>query len=254
MSNKDRKKEIIKLLEQMGNVTVSELSQRFGVTKETIRRDLESLESEGSVFRTHGGAVLQRKDGFDPPIFLRESIHEREKRAITQMAVSLVNEGDIIAVDSGSTCLHLIRQLPHQNITVITYSLAVVNALLHKPKIKVIVIGGIFDPDSMANVGAAAERMVEAYHVDKFFFSCKGFDFFRGISETFESHVQLKKKIASISEQLILLADSSKYQRRSLIQFMELERVHVLVTDDRIPQDAIKEIQSKGIRVLIADT
>jgi DeoR/GlpR family transcriptional regulator of sugar metabolism len=228
----DRKKEIIGLLEDRGTVRVGDLSHRFGVTDETIRRDLERLESEGLIVRTHGGAVLIHRDnGFEPPVLQRESIHLEQKKMIGKYAASLVEEGEIIAVDASTTCLQLVKHLPNIRLTILTYSLAIANELAKKGNISMILIGGNFDSDSMAITGMSAENMVEGYHVDKFFFSCQGFDYQRGVSEPYESHARLKKKILKISDQLILVADSSKFQRKSLIRLMGLDEVHLLITD-----------------------
>jgi DeoR/GlpR family transcriptional regulator of sugar metabolism len=249
----DRKKEIIALLTDGGTVKVGELSKRFGVTDETIRRDLERLELDGIIFRTHGGAVLNPKDkGFEPPLQHRESVHLEQKKAIGRYAASIVKEGEIIALDASTTCLQLVKNLPDKPLTILTYSLAIANELIKKKQISVILIGGNFDSDSMAITGMSAENMVEGYHVDKFFFSCQGFDYQRGISEPYESHARLKEKILGISDDLILVADSSKFQRKSLIRLLGLDQVDLLITDDRIPKQEIEELKDKGISLVIA--
>ncbi|CAG7614319.1 DeoR/GlpR family DNA-binding transcription regulator [Paenibacillus allorhizosphaerae] len=250
----DRRKEIINLLEQSGTVRVGDLSQRFGVTDETIRRDLERLESEGLIVRTHGGAVLSHRDkGFEPPVLQRESIRQEQKQAIGKYAASLVEEGEIIALDASTTCLQIVKHLPDMPLTVLTYSLAIANELVKKRNISMILIGGNFDSDSMAITGMSAETMVEGYHVDKFFFSCQGFDRLRGVSEPYESHARLKKKILNISDQLILVADSSKFQRKSLIRLLSLEDVHMLITDKGLLEEETGILEIKDLKVVYAE-
>jgi DeoR/GlpR family transcriptional regulator of sugar metabolism len=98
----------------------------------------------------------------------------------------------------------------------------------------------------------SAENMVEGYHVDKFFFSCQGFDYQRGISEPYESHARLKEKILRISDDLILVADSSKFQRKSLIRLLGLEDINLLITDDGMQQQEVSDLENKDINVIIA--
>jgi DeoR/GlpR family transcriptional regulator of sugar metabolism len=249
----DRKVEIIKLLEDGGIVKVGDLSKRFGVTDETIRRDLERLESDGVILRTHGGAVLNPKDnGFEPPVLQRETIHLEQKKAIGKYAASMVKEGEIIALDASTTGLQLVKHLPNRPLTILTYSFAIATELIKKKEISVILIGGNLDSDSMAITGKSAENMVERYHVDKFFFSCQGFDYQRGVSEPYESHAQLKKKILAISDKLILIADSSKVQRKSLIRLLGLEDVDLVISDEGIPEHEFFELGNKGINIVLA--
>jgi DeoR/GlpR family transcriptional regulator of sugar metabolism len=249
----DRKKEIIKLLETGSPVKVGDLSKTFGVTDETIRRDLERLEADGLIFRTHGGAVLNpRENGFEPPVLQREAIHLEQKKAIGKYAASLVKEGEIIALDASTTGLQLVKHLPNRPLTILTYSFAIANELTKKKEISVILIGGNLDSDSMAITGKSAENMVQGYHVDKFFFSCQGFDYQRGVSEPYESHARLKEKILEISDDLILIADSSKFQVKSLIRLLGVEDVDLVITDEGMPENEVSEFGNKGINLVIA--
>ncbi|WP_051620812.1 DeoR/GlpR family DNA-binding transcription regulator [Paenibacillus sp. UNC451MF] len=253
LAGNDRKKEILNLLTDLGVVRVAELSKRFGVTEETIRRDLERLETEGSLLRTHGGAVLNRKEGPELPVLQRELVQADEKRAIGEYAASLVKEGEVIALDASTTCLQMAKYLPNLEITVITYSIAIAYELVKKSNIQIFLIGGYLDRHSLSNTGTPAEKMLEGYHVDKFMFSCQGFDLQRGVSEPYEAHVQLKKSIVSISDRLILLADSSKFQRKSMVRLIGLEEITTLVTDSHVPAGAIKEMEASGLNVVMVN-
>ncbi|MEF2246613.1 DeoR/GlpR family DNA-binding transcription regulator [Paenibacillus sp. IITD108] len=251
MANIDRKKEIILLLENGEVAKVAQMSKRFGVTEETIRRDLDALEKEGHLIRTHGGAILNRKEGTELPLLQREGINLGEKRKIGFYGASLVEEGDVISLDASTTCLLLAKQLLDIDITVITYSVPIAYELARKSRIRVFLIGGYVDRQSLANTGAAAEKMIEGYHVDKCFISCKGFDWKRGISEPYESQSQIKRKIMHISEQIILLADSHKFQKKSLIRLAGLEEVDIVVTDSAIPHLFLEEAVNNNIEVIV---
>jgi DeoR/GlpR family transcriptional regulator of sugar metabolism len=253
MSGNDRKKEIISLLEDLGSVRVSDMGKRFGVTEETIRRDLERLENEGLLLRTHGGAVLMRKEGPELPILQRELVKPEEKRLIGENAATMVNDGEVIAMDASTTCLQMAKYLPNITITVITYSIAIAYELVKKTNIQIFLIGGYLDRHSLGNTGTPAEKMLQGYHADKFFFSCQGFDLRRGVSEPYEAHVQVKKKMAAISDQLILLADSSKFQQKSLVKLMEMDEISTFVTDNKFPDDELAEMAASGIRVVVVN-
>lgn len=249
----DRQREILNLLEETGTIRVVELSRRFAVTEETIRRDLERLEGEGLLLRVHGGAVLNRKEGYEIPALQREMVNMEEKRMIGATAASLVEDGEIIGLDASTTCLQLAKHLTQHDLTVITNSVAVCLELFNKKGISVILTGGYLMPESLSLAGVPAEKMIEGYHIDKFFFSCRGFDLKRGVTESHESQSQIKKKFFSLSDQLILLADSSKFQRKSLVCLADLEDVHKLVTDNKMSVNAIREIKNKGVNVIVAE-
>ncbi|WP_231506240.1 DeoR/GlpR family DNA-binding transcription regulator [Paenibacillus sp. UNC451MF] len=253
MTGNDRKKEIISLLEDLGIVRVSDMSKRFGVTEETIRRDLERLENEGLLLRTHGGAVLNRKDGPELPILQRELVNLEDKKLIGEYAASMVKDGEVIAMDASTTCLQMAKLLPNKEITVITYSIAITYELIKKTNIQVFLIGGYLDRHSLGNTGTPAEKMLEGYHADRFFFSCQGFDLQRGVSEPYEAHVQLKKNMAAIADQLVLMADSSKFQRKSLVRLIEMEAISTLVTDRQLPEEEMQEMEACGIEVVVVN-
>ncbi|WP_019119873.1 DeoR/GlpR family DNA-binding transcription regulator [Brevibacillus massiliensis] len=249
----DRHRAIIDLLEERGTLRVADLSKRFQVTEETIRRDLERLEGEGALLRVHGGAVRNRKEGLEIPALQREALNREEKRAIGVTAASLVEDGEIIALDASTTCLQLAKHLPDLHLTVLTNSIAVVLELASRENVNVILAGGYFRRESLSLLGVPTENMIEGYHVDKYFFSCHGFDLRRGVSEADELQAQVKKRFISISEQLILLADSSKYNRKSLVRLTGLEKVDKLVTDNKLPVNCIKEVKQKGVNILVAE-
>jgi DeoR/GlpR family transcriptional regulator of sugar metabolism len=249
----ERQANILKLVNELGAIRVSDMSKRFNVTEETIRRDLERLEKEGLLTRVHGGAVSITKSETEIPVLKRKSTNLKEKQAIALKAASFVENGDIIALDASTTALQMTQYLQDKEITVITNSIAVTLELANKEGITVITVGGYLLEKSMSFVGISTLKVLEDYHVDKFFFSCTGFDVKRGISEAHEMQAQIKKKFISISDQLYLLADYSKYGNKSLVRVEDLKNIHYLITDDKMSVNDIRRVRNLGIHTIVAD-
>jgi DeoR family fructose operon transcriptional repressor len=249
----ERQVNLIKLVEELGTIRVSDMSKRFEVTEETIRRDLEKLEKEGFLTRIHGGAISNKKSDSEIPVLKRQEVHMEEKQAIACKAASMVEDGDIIALDASTTALQMTKYLNDKNITVVTNSIGVTLELSKIPSITVITVGGYLLKDSMSFVGASTEKVIEDYHVDKFFFSCIGFDVKRGVSEVNEQQGQIKKRLLSISGELFLLADHSKYGQKSLIKLTNLNKINYLITDNKMAVNDLRTIRNTGVNIIVAD-
>ena len=173
----ERKNEILAILQKEQRVLVSELSRRYEVTDETIRRDLEKLEKEGFVKRTYGGAVLNKRKDLDMPLRIREKTNRGEKQIIAGLVKDLIEEGDRIMLDASSTSLMISKELKEmEKLTVITNSVEVLIELAGHDGIQVISTGGNLNETSLSLVGNAAQKVLNGYHVDKAVFSCKGID------------------------------------------------------------------------------
>ncbi len=248
----DRQRNISDLVDKNGSVRVADLSKQFNVSEETIRRDFERLEKQGLLRKIHGGAIRVEMST-EIPVPKRQSKHMEEKEMIARTAATYVEDGDIIAIDASTTSLLMTRHIKGKNLTVITNSIGVTLELASEQSIRVILIGGYLSEGSMSLVGNFAERVVQDYHVDKFFFSCLGVDFKRGISEIHEDQASVKKQLLSISEKLILLVDHSKFGQKSLIRLCDLTAVDYLITDNRVSINTIKELNVQGIRAIIGE-
>ena len=188
----ERKNEILAILQKEQRVLVSELSRRYEVTDETIRRDLEKLEKEGFVKRTYGGAVLNKRKDLDMPLRIREKTNRGEKQIIAGLVKDLIEEGDRIMLDASSTSLMISKELKEmEKLTVITNSVEVLIELAGHDGIQVISTGGNLNETSLSLVGNAAQKVLNGYHVDKAVFSCKGIDMKDGITYQ-ERHVRLR--------------------------------------------------------------
>ena len=170
----ERKNEILSILQKEQRVLVAELSTRYQVTEETIRRDLEKLEKEGFVKKTYGGAVLNKNSTIDMPLKIREKTNRKEKQKIAQTVASLIEDGESIMLDSSSTSLMIAQELKKKKkLTVITNSVEVLIELSGCEGIKVISTGGTLRDSSLSLGGKMAHDVREKYYVDKAILSCK---------------------------------------------------------------------------------
>lgn len=238
----ERYEKIARLVDERGSVRVSELSEMFGVTEETIRRDLAKLEQSGRLIRSHGGAVsIQADQSPEIPFFEREVTNVEEKKEIAQAAIQHVQSKDRIILDASSTAWYMASLLPDIPLTVLTNSMQVAAALANKEKIEVVSTGGILSPRSMSYVGPLAESSVEQYHVNKAFLSCKGVHLERGVTESSELQGRLKKKMISIADEVYLLADYSKFGVNEFSLVASCEAFHTIITDRKTDEAFLSE-------------
>lgn len=248
----ERHRRMMEALTVRGALRVAELARMFSVTEETVRRDLSRLEEEGLIERSHGGAMRVEKAESESPYWMREVRNRPEKNCMARMAVRHVREGDRIFIDASSTGLHVAQHLPNFEGTVMTNSMQTADVLARQNQIRVILIGGEVSARSMSCLGAAATSMLEGYHADLLFLSCRGIDFERGIYDVSEQQAAVRKCMLDQADRRILLMDHTKYQVRSLIRVAGLEVFdHIIV--DRPPEAPILDVvQRKGLTLDIA--
>ncbi|WP_046214414.1 DeoR/GlpR family DNA-binding transcription regulator [Paenibacillus wulumuqiensis] len=242
---------IVKLVNEKGSMRVTELSERCQVTEETIRRDLDRLERQGLLKRSHGGAVSVKDEQPETPFSEREIMHTEEKRRIAEEAVKLIEPQDRILLDASTTAWYMAASLPDIPLTVLTNSIRVATQLSTREKIEVISTGGQLVPRSLSFVGPLAERSLDTYYVNKLFLSCKGLHLDRGISESNELQARVKQKMVGMADQIILLADASKFGVQAFAHVMDLSEVDRLITDTRLPQETIRQLEERELKITI---
>lgn len=240
---------ILERLERQSMVRVAELSREFGVTTETIRRDLEHLSSGGLVSRTHGGAVATEALHHDRPYRDRSTQRLDEKRAIARAIIDEIHPGEILGLDASSTSNVLADLLPDVAITVVTNSAAIIQSLGSRPNVTVIATGGVLDPQTMAFAGSIAEQTIQRFTFDRLFISCRGIDPKRGVGEASDELARLKQRMIEASQAVYVLADHTKFERRPAFLCAGWDEVHKLVTNDLAPAQATSAIASGTTRV-----
>ena len=250
-----RRRKILDLLEQKGQITVRDLVEHFAISAVTVRSDLDALGATGAVVRSHGGAVRQLKPTRDYPLRLKASVHRAEKVQIGRAAAKLVQPGDVIILDSGTTTTEVARQLKDRaihGITVISNAMSVISELADAPGISVIGIGGVLRPVSLSFVGPQAEAMLHDLHADRLFLAVDGFDLEHGLTTPDVLEAHLNGLLMGIAKEITVVADSSKLGRRSVSRIGSTNQIHRLITDTKAPQEFVKALRALGIEVIQA--
>ncbi|CAH0183780.1 DeoR/GlpR family DNA-binding transcription regulator [Peribacillus sp. NPDC101481] len=246
-----RHQKIVELVNERSSIRVTELSEIFSVTEETIRRDLEKLEKETKLKRSHGGAVSLQEDDSEIHFSERVITNVNEKKVIAYEAAKRIVEGDRIILDASTTAWYMSKALPNIPLTVITNSTKVVMELSKKEKIEVISTGGRLLSKSLSFVGPIAEKSLTMYHVNKTFLSCKGIHLEEGLSDSNEGQALLKKKMIERSDAVILMVDSSKFGKKAFSLIVPPSEVDEVITDREIDEASRKLLEKRNVKVTI---
>lgn len=242
------------MLEEQGQVTITDLVKRFDISSVTARGDLDALSSTGLLLRSHGGAVRRQEPTEDYPLRLKESIHHPEKARIGRRAAEMVGSNETIILDSGTTTAEIARHLKTlrpPSLTVITNALNIAMELSDAPGIAVVMLGGIMRHISYSFVGPQAEHMLRHLHADRLFLAVDGFDADIGPSTPDILEAQLNGLMMDIAREVNVVADSSKLGRRSLSRIGPIEKVRRLITDDKITDEMRDQLARRGVEVII---
>jgi DeoR family transcriptional regulator of aga operon len=247
----DRRVQILDLLNTHGQVSVNELNKKFNVSEVTIRNDLSHLEKKGLLIKTRGGGLKIQRVGIDQQLNEKAKINSKEKQAIGKKAAEIIKDNDTIIIDSGTTTAEVAKNLGKIiNLTVITNALNIANELI-RDEIKVIIPGGILRSTSLSLIGPIAENSIKNYYCDKCFIGVDGIDSQSGIYTPIPEEAHLNKLMIEYSKEVIVVTDSTKFKRKSFGFIAPISKVHMIITDSRIPEDELKNLQSMGIRVIL---
>lgn len=251
---KQRQQAILDYLLSNGKTAVDTLAEYFQTTGATIRKDLTALESERKVLRTYGGVIPITNDEIDLPINNKANINLAIKKKIAKSAVELLQEGDSMIMDAGSTVLQMVPYLEKlDSLTVMTNSLHIINALASLDKnYALLMCGGTYRSKSGSFHGNLAESTFEKFSFDKLFIGTDGFDIELG-STTFNEVHGVSKAMCNAAKQVILLTDSSKFNRRSPNVVCPLEKINTIITDSNIDKNIYTALIQANIRVILVD-
>ena len=256
MALNQRRTDILNLIQEDGHAKVQKLSKIFKVSDVTIRQDLEELEKMGYVQREHGGAFLKDVGTFAKTGQLFNKSRMDEKIAIAKTAAGLVNEGETIILDSGSTTTELARQLVgYKSLNVLTNALNIAMMLGENPGISLLVSGGEFKAPTLSLTGEIAAKLFKGIHVNKLFLATAGIsteDFL--LTYPSLSALSVKSAMIRAASKVYLLADSSKIGRPSFASLGRISLIDTLITDDKIDTAAAARIEELGVKIIIAST
>jgi len=245
-----RHEEIMRILTEEGCADAAQLSEFFGVSAKTLRKDFDKLETMGLLERVHGGAVLKNNGSNIFPIAERKRQNLDDKKEIGTAALQFIEEGDTFILDGGTTTLELAKLLGDKRVTVLTNDLRIATELLYKENVTLLVTGGRLRREGAYTLlGRDAERYLDKYQVKKVFLGTSALDFRCGLTVFSLDEAEIKRAMIKSAREVICLADYSKFHKVALVSFCPLEKVGMLITDKRISLDDWSYLEAKGIKV-----
>jgi DeoR family transcriptional regulator of aga operon len=252
--SEERRREILSLLEEHGRVTVNSLAAQFHISAVTIRSDLEELANKGLLVRSHGGAIPPLSPQQEYPLQLKKTLHHAEKVRIGRAAAQLIQPRQTVIIDGGTTTSEVARAIKRTSpeaLTVITHALNIALELADSPNISLIMIGGVFRHVSRSFVGPPAERMMRDLHADHFFLGVDGLDPETGPSTPDVLEAQLNAQMIRAAREVSVIADATKFGRRSLSLIGDIRSIHRVITDSRVNEEMVCQLRKMGIEVVV---
>lgn len=252
MFAEERKQRILATLHRTAAVRVEDLGRALRVSPASIRRDLADLERAGLLKRTHGGAVGTHLAALEPSLAEKEDKYQPEKTAIAALALEFVQNGDTIFLDAGSTTRQIARGLrAHRGITVVTNALNIAWELAGS-EIEIVVTGGQFRRGILSLVGPLTEQALAALHVDKLFLAANGVDLVKGVTTPNLIEAQAKQAMIRSANEVILVADHSKFERVAFGRICLIDQLQHVITDAAVPPALVAAIEQLGVTVHLA--
>jgi DeoR family transcriptional regulator, aga operon transcriptional repressor len=249
MRRSDRLGAILEDLSSDGSVGVSDLVERFGVSAPTVRRDLELLEGQRLLKRTHGGAVAQGLL-YELPLRYKSARHQQEKGRIAEAAAALVRDGTAIGLTGGTTTTEVSRALvERQGLTVVTNALNIAGELAIRPNLKLVVTGGLARAESYELVGPLAEQSLAGLNLDVVFLGVDGISVGEGLTTHHEVEAHTNLALIEHARRTVVVADSSKLGRVAFARICPIERVDELITDSSADPASVSEFTAAGLIV-----
>lgn len=243
-----REEEIISIVSQNKKIEVSELAELLNVSRVTIRKDLDKLEARGILHRQHGFAVLNNQDDIN----YRLAYNYDLKRKIALEAANLVEDGETVMIESGSTCTLLAEELAYSrnDITIITNSCFIASYIRKAESVKIILLGGEYQKDSQVNVGPFVKKIINEFHVDKLFVGIDGFDERRGFTGSDITRCDTARTMMEAANHTIVLTDSSKFTQIGVVSEFAFEDISIVYTDKGIEKAKSEFLEEKGIKLV----
>lgn len=248
----ERRQHILSIVHNHGRVLVRDLSESLGVSQITIRKDLDYLQIRGLVQRSHGGALrIQPSALVDPPVQEKQKSHQAEKDRIGQAAANLVQEGQCLMLDSGSTTTAVANALKRfSQLTVITNAVNIASDLA-VTNFEVILIGGTLRKNSFSLVGPLAEDTISEMHADILFLGVDGFDMEIGLTTPNLLESRVNRAMINSAAKIVVVCDSTKFNRRSLSRVAAPSAVHYVVTDSGLPNEIAQALRDLNIKLIV---
>jgi DeoR/GlpR family transcriptional regulator of sugar metabolism len=249
---RERLDRIVMVIQERGRVSVAELCERFGVSAVTIRSDLSTLEHQGLLIRTHGGAMLKANSGSELAFDFRRGLYPAEKERIGCAAAAMVLDGEAIALDASTTAWQVARHLKARHeLTVVTNGLFIALEFVDSPAVTVVMPGGSLRAASASLVGDLGADILERYNVQKGFFGARGFTIAEGLTDVNQYEVELKRRMVQRCKQVVAVVDSSKWGQVAFATFAGLDDVDSVIVDQSAPENMLAQLRERQIKTIL---
>ena len=247
----ERRNLILEKLQEEKKVVVSILSEQFGVSEETIRRDLDKLDKEGLAIKSYGGAILNESLNIDMPFHVRKKKNIRGKQKIAELIAELIQDGDHIILDPSTTAVSLVKTIQNKRrLTIVTNSIEILVELADINGWDIISSGGTLRENYLALVGLRAIENIRTFHADKVIISCKGIDMEKGITDVDEMFSQVKQAMLHSASKRILAVDSTTFDKVAFSQICNFQDIDFVITDLKPSDEWIEYFRKNGITCL----
>ena len=251
MPDRDRDDHLVEVVRARGTATVETLSLEIGLGPSTVRRDLRRLAGEGRLVRTYGGATLADRPGGGPTLQATRAMAEKQR--VAGAAATLVQDGQTIAITSGSTAVELARRLVDRtDLTVITNSLDVAQTLLDSEGVQLVVLGGVVRPRMHSLLGHLTEQACREMRADTLFMGIGAISLERGLMNDYMPEILTDRALRSMATSVVVMADSGKFELVAPALVFGLDQVDVIVTDSGVRQEIVDDLAARHIRVIVA--
>ncbi|MCM3715581.1 DeoR/GlpR family DNA-binding transcription regulator [Alkalihalobacillus oceani] len=252
MLQEERYKKILNLLKQNDSVKVTELVHVLNVSIDTVRRDLENMETKKLLKRVHGGAILPENRGDQNVFSYRESKNKEKKMELAELACEYVSEGQAIALNAGTTTMEIAKKLAEsfERLTVISNGLRIIEHFSHKPGFTIIVPGGILDQEEYALYGKKCEEDIGNYNIDQAFISINAISLSKGLTDFRIHEIDIIRAMMENARQTIIAADSSKFEKVSYLNVCPLEGIDMIITDSSVNEETIAAYSKAEVKIV----
>jgi DeoR/GlpR family transcriptional regulator of sugar metabolism len=248
----ERRREILRQVDQAGRVSVAALSRRLGVSEVTIRADLQALAEQKLIIRTHGGAIPAHEGRYEIALAMRRQRQVQEKKRIGEAAAALVADGDAIVLDSSSTALAIVQHLKtRRHLTIVTNSLEAAQEMRDTPQVKVVMPGGTLRGDTASLIGTEGLEMLRKFNIQKGFFGAHGLSLPEGLTDVSAEEAEVKRFLVGMCRQTIAVLDATKWGRVGVASFARPDEVGLVITDADAPVEVVEQVRAAGVEVII---
>ncbi len=251
MFTEERREKIKQLLSRDKSVYVDDMTEKFKVSAVTVRKDLKALEQMNVLVRTHGGAIMTENSSLDLPLFEKQKIRAREKSDIARQAGKLIEEGDVVILDNGSTSTFIAREIKERkNITIITNAVNIASELASS-KLDVIMTGGNLRQQSFSLIGPGAEASLRNMTANKYFMSVDGIDLKAGFTTPNTMETKISQTMMKVAKEIIVVADTSKFGQRRACIICAINEVAQLITNKDLGREYQRALRKEGLKLFL---